>query len=324
MTDEQDVKGNTPLPIYLKEQIVECNVGSSVLLKPKVSNASGTLTWSLKGDLPKGLSVDPKTGILSGTVSGTPFQDIVEIDVSSDTGSQGSAEYTIIVNPALSGSVDDILPIPQFTGQSFSTTVKGSGGTGNYVYKLQTPIAGFTIGAVSGTLVGMFPHAGEYTIPVVVTDGIDETQIDVIYDIEATTSASIVNHANFTRRRTADIGIAKIETAISLRLLDPPDYINSFADFLDGTRKICADPTDEAIKVYTDMHIKYGSTLMEEHEFFEGMINYSVSDEQFIKTIYNAFRDCVYNKTPNKVNFNEVLRLTRSQKITQYLRNYNK
>lgn len=326
MDNTQNSVGGTPLPIYVKNQTIECNIGSQISVPPTITNGSGNLTWRTDSPLPSGLNLNPSTGYLTGIPEGIPFQDIFTVEVSSDNGVSGSAEYTIVANPPLGFKIDtqESLPLERTSGYSIDTRIEGTGGSGQYKYSVYQAPNGIAIGSLSGVISGVLKNLGSQSIIILIDDGISTYQATINYNIVPSQSNPVgLTTQNFTRRRLADIGMEKLTTAISLRSENPPEYINSAQDLLDATRKLCQDPTSDFLNDYADMHKTYGATFLNEDYYFIGMEDFDYNSYEFMAVIYNAFRQVIWYRNPSAVNFNRLLIYSRSQTITQYLYNYS-
>ncbi len=134
-----------------------------------VSGGAAPLTWTVKaGNLPTGVTIDPKSGLLSGTptVAG-PFT--FTIQVVDNTGATATQSFSITINPALVFTT--VSPLPGGTaGVSYTTTFAATGGVAPYIFSTQDPPQGLTL-SQQGVLSGM-PGMGTFTIPMTVTDNL--------------------------------------------------------------------------------------------------------------------------------------------------------
>jgi uncharacterized protein (TIGR03437 family) len=132
-----------------------------------VSGGTPPLTWTVKaGNLPPGITIDPKSGLLSGTPTALgPYN--FTIQVVDNTGAIASQSFSITINAALAFTT--VSPLPGGTaGVSYSATFAATGGAAPYVFSTQDPPQGLTL-SQQGVLSGM-PTMGTFTIPVTVTD----------------------------------------------------------------------------------------------------------------------------------------------------------
>ncbi|HEV8042530.1 MAG TPA: Ig domain-containing protein, partial [Bryobacteraceae bacterium] len=96
-----------------------------------VTGGTAPFTWSIKaGGLPTGVSIDPKSGLLSGTptVAG-PFNFTVQ--VVDTTGASAAQSFSITINSALAFTTTSPLA-PGTAGTNYSVTFAATGGSGPY------------------------------------------------------------------------------------------------------------------------------------------------------------------------------------------------
>jgi hypothetical protein len=154
--DQGDVSGSSITPLA---------IGSSD------TSSTATVTYSAGSTLPSGLSIDPSTGIVSGspTIAGTYP---VTVSVTDDAGYSASTSFTwtitntvSVTNPGSQTSVSgsDITPLGIVASDSLSTATLtyGDGGT--------LP-PGLSIDAGSGVISGSPTTAGTYPVTITVTD----------------------------------------------------------------------------------------------------------------------------------------------------------
>jgi len=112
-------------------------------------------TWSISaGVLPKGFSLNALTGVISGTVS---FQSVTEtftVTLKGANGASTSKQFTISVCGALQITTTS-LPVAT-SGQSYSTTLQGSGGTNPYAWTISAGVLpkGLSLNSVTGVISG--------------------------------------------------------------------------------------------------------------------------------------------------------------------------
>jgi len=132
------------------------------------ANGGGTQTWSVSsGALPDGLTLNPQTGMLSGTPTKTGD---FHFQVKVSDGSRSDVEtYTMSVVEALklagSAAAGEI-------GRPYSLALSATGGRGPYTWAATGLPAGLSIDAASGAISGSPTAAGLATVQVTVTDTI--------------------------------------------------------------------------------------------------------------------------------------------------------
>ncbi len=154
--DQSDVSGSaiTPLQIQASDSL-----------------SSATLSYSDNGTLPAGLSIDPATGLITGTPT-TGGQSTVTITVtdSANFAAEVTFNWTItnsvtVANPGaqsnVSGSAITPVPVPATDSSSVATVSYSDGGT--------LP-PGLSIDPATGTVSGTPTTAGSYAVTVTATD----------------------------------------------------------------------------------------------------------------------------------------------------------
>jgi hypothetical protein len=121
------------------------------------------------GTLPTGLSLDPATGVISGspTIPGSYIFNIVAMDSNGCTGRQ---QCTLQICPAITLTPED-LPDGR-VGDSYSQTVAASGGTSPFTYAVSSGSLppGLSLDAGTGLISGTPTTAGTYTFEIAGTD----------------------------------------------------------------------------------------------------------------------------------------------------------
>ncbi|MBX3194690.1 MAG: hypothetical protein KF727_06270 [Microbacteriaceae bacterium] len=143
---------------------------------PVVTTGSGTLTYS-GVTMPPGVSIDPSTGVISGTLTGAGGYP-VQLKVSSDYG-EDTGYFTLNVLP---GPVSTLALTPSDStptqGDTISMTVIGADAYGNTLGNL-TSFSTFTSDVPTDVIVGnqvTFPHASPHTITAT-TGGVSQSVV---------------------------------------------------------------------------------------------------------------------------------------------------
>jgi prepilin-type N-terminal cleavage/methylation domain-containing protein len=146
-------------------------VGTAISLASTATLGSGVYTWSATG-LPGGLSINPSTGLISGTINaGTRY--ITTVAVVDSAG--GTASVSFVWAVSASGTTLRVTnPTGDLTtavGAVVSLTAAASGGAMPLTWTatgLPSGLAMSTVGKISGTLLSQ----GTYPVTVVVTDNV--------------------------------------------------------------------------------------------------------------------------------------------------------
>ena len=133
------------------------------------------LTWSVaSGTLPPGLALSPTTGVITGTPATTgtfPF----EVLVADTRGVTAKVHLTITVYPALS-LAPTRLP-PARVGRSYRATVRASGSVQPVRFSVRSGRlpSRLRLNRKTGVLSGRARKPGNYTLTIVVQDGLRRT-----------------------------------------------------------------------------------------------------------------------------------------------------
>ncbi|MDH6576011.1 putative Ig domain-containing protein [Kitasatospora sp. MAP5-34] len=148
-------------------------VGTAASLQISAADsATGTLSYSASG-LPAGLSIDPASGLISGTptAAGTST---VTVTATDSTGPTGSASFSWTVNPVASNVVTVTNPGAQTgtvgTAASLQVSASDSASGQTLSYSASGLPAGLSINSASGLISGTPTAAGTSTVSVTATD----------------------------------------------------------------------------------------------------------------------------------------------------------
>lgn len=138
------------------------------------TGGTAPLAWSIEAsDLPPGLSLDPATGVISGTPTQTGTYEF-EVTVTDDVGVSSTRTLSIIIaTPAITNG-----PLPGGTvGRSYAQTLVAAGGVTPYSWLLTsgTLPPGLTLNPNTGEITGTPTTAGSSIFTVQVTDAQSRT-----------------------------------------------------------------------------------------------------------------------------------------------------
>jgi uncharacterized protein (TIGR03437 family) len=166
-------------------QAFTLNVGSLCFLASTLPNGAvnsfyrqslvvtgGTLPLAFSisgGSLPTGVTIDPKSGLLSGTPTVAGEFDFT-VQVKDNAGNIATQSFAVNILAALAFTTTSPLPGGK-AGTNYSVTFAATGGMAPYTFSTDDPPAGLTLspaGVLSGT-----PGAGTFTLTVTVADSLN-------------------------------------------------------------------------------------------------------------------------------------------------------
>ncbi|HEX3842240.1 MAG TPA: putative Ig domain-containing protein, partial [Acidimicrobiales bacterium] len=132
------------------------------------AGGSTPYTWSVVGSLPAGLTLNPATGVISGTPTGSGPSTFT-VTLTDFAGQMASQSYTltILTGPTITTA---ILPGGEL-GVPYSQTVAGAGGSSPYTWSVVGSLpAGLTLNPATGVISGTPTGSGPSTFTVTLTD----------------------------------------------------------------------------------------------------------------------------------------------------------
>jgi hypothetical protein len=153
-----------------------------------VSGGTAPLSYSIRnGSLPSGITLDSKTGLVTGTptVVGT-FT--FTLQVSDSRGSATSQFFSVTIHPALAFVTASPLP-PGTTGVNYSQTFAATGGLAPYSFFTDSPPPGLTLSS-AGVLSGI-PIAGKFPFTVTVVDN-TTAKISSPFELDVSTPGPVL------------------------------------------------------------------------------------------------------------------------------------
>jgi len=220
-------------------------VGLSYSQTLKAGGCSGPCMWSASGTVPPGLSLDPASGVISGTPSTAgSFQfTATATDSKLQTGSQ---TYTVRINSALTITTSSPLPDGKL-GSSYSQTLAASGGTSPYQWSVSpgTLPPGLSLNSTNGTISGTPTSAKTFTFTIKVADRAGATATkDFSLTIAASAPALGITTNSlpggtvgspYSQSITASGGTPPYTWAVSSGSLPPGLSLNSSTAVIGGT-----------------------------------------------------------------------------------------
>ena len=181
----------TPLPAG------QANSAYSTVLS--TSGGTPNFTWSVaSGSLPAGLSLSP-----NGTISGTPAAAAtktftVAVSDSGSPAQQKTQSMTIAIAPAPLAITSTSIGNAQ-QGASFNTQLSATGGSGNYVWTINSGAlpAGLALNS-NGSITGMPAKSGSFNFSVAVSDSAQRTAANLSLAVAPAAPALTINTGPLT------------------------------------------------------------------------------------------------------------------------------
>jgi len=142
------------------------------------SNAVGSTSWAInRGSLPSGLTLNPNTGVISGTASTTGVSNFaVQVMDSAVPPRMASAALSITTTTTL--SLPHVTMQDGITGVPYSASLTASGGITPYTWSIVSGALpfGMALSSSTGTISGTCPGSGTFTFSVRVADSSSPSQ----------------------------------------------------------------------------------------------------------------------------------------------------
>jgi putative Ig domain-containing protein len=152
------------------------SVGQAYNQSVQATGGTGALTWSIvAGTLPQNLSLNPTTGVISGTPTAAGTSSFT-VRVA-DTGGQAATQaLSILINPPSPPHITTTSLPGGTVGLAYSETLQATGGTGTLVWSLSAGSlpANLTL-SPAGTISGTPTNTGTSNFTVKVTDALAQS-----------------------------------------------------------------------------------------------------------------------------------------------------
>ncbi len=177
-TDSNGAAGSRPYSVTINAAVTVNpaslpggTVGAAYNQTISATGGTGTYTFSVTaGALPAGLTLNPTTGVLSGTPSSAATSAFT-VTATDGNGATGARAYTVTIN---AGIAVNPASLPAATaGTPYNQSVSATGGTGTYTFSVSagTLPTGLTLNAATGAITGTPTTAATSNFTITATDG---------------------------------------------------------------------------------------------------------------------------------------------------------
>jgi hypothetical protein len=138
-------------------------------LKVVATGGFGTKAWRLEGSPPPGLTLDPRTGAITGTPK-APGSYPIKVVVTDSEGRSATADLTIVVSPRLTIAPTRLTPAQ--SGRPYHARIAVLGGVGETTFKLRAGRlpTGIHLNPTTGVLSGKPSKPGAYPVVIEARD----------------------------------------------------------------------------------------------------------------------------------------------------------
>jgi hypothetical protein len=152
------------------------NVGQAYNQTVQATGGTGALTWSIvAGTLPQNLSLNPTTGVISGTPTAAGTSSFT-VRVADTAGQAATQALSILINPATPPHITTTTLPGGTVGQAYSQTLQATGGTGTLVWSVSVGSLPANLAlSLAGTISGTPTNTGTSNFTVKVTDALSQS-----------------------------------------------------------------------------------------------------------------------------------------------------
>jgi hypothetical protein len=151
------------------------NIGQAYNEPVQATGGTGALTWSIVvGTLPQNLSLNPTTGVISGTPTAAGTSSFT-VRVADTAGQVDTQALLILINPATPPIITTTSLDGGTVGLAYSQTLQATGGTGTFAWSLFGGSLPANLAlSPAGTISGTPTNTGTSNFTVKVTDALSQ------------------------------------------------------------------------------------------------------------------------------------------------------
>ena len=218
-------------------------VGTAYSQAMTATGGSGTYTYTVSaGSLPAGLSLNPGTGLISGTPTSAVASSFT-VTATDSNGVTTSRAFGVTINAAIAVNPAGL---PNGTvGTAYTQTVAATGGNGTYTYSISSGSlpAGLALNAATGSIAGTPTTAATSNFTVTATDGVGATGsraytvvvVMATITLESTTLGNGVVGSPYTQSIVVSGGVAPYAYSIAAGQLPAGVVLNPTTGTFVGT-----------------------------------------------------------------------------------------
>ena len=289
-----------PFTVYnplslVPNQLIQCVVGQAIAFPIQYLGGTGTPLWSLStGKLPRGLTLDPRLGkitgipqeLFSGSIGVTVYEEVNQ--------SQGSVSIQVVSPISITG-----IPGPITVGVPYSFVPTVTGGYSPKSFSVSAAGAfffGLNFNQNTGAITGTAVNVQSQPIVISVTDGVGTTTLSATL----TSNPALATARALFRTPSSPLS-ATGQSYVDILTrpgLTENDYARAMQVMNLITQNLMSDPSTKALDELWFLHTTYRDTLFSEKSFFRGSEAVTPQNLARISSLYDAFRTAVVS--PNK------------------------
>lgn len=165
--------GSAQAPRLIMSPMPQALAGMSYSRNFNAAGGNTPYTWSTSSSLPEGLSLNPSTGLLTGTIANQATGNFpLSIRVTGANGKSSAGNFSLTVLPAFSWITNETLPSGKVVSP-YSQNMTVSGGKSPYKFGIKSHSklpAGLSLNPATGLLAGVPRTSGNFSFTMTVRD----------------------------------------------------------------------------------------------------------------------------------------------------------